>query len=947
MKSLLQRLARWSAAIRLSIARHGGGATGLLTVATRAVKVIRALGVRGFWQRVALATRKPSPITTRLATHRFAAPSPLSEVRLRVGIMAHVFYTDLLDEFATALENMPLPFDLLVSVMDATAAEQARHGLTGISKLHTLHIRVVPNRGRDIAPLLVAFREEILALDLVCHIHTKKSLYTGSEQSSWRQYLVNSLLGSSERIGWLLGMFQAEPRLGIIYPESHESVPLWAHTWLSNFSACNALAMQLGFSISQNQYIDFPAGSMFWARVDALRPLYELNLRLEDFPPEEGQIDGTLHHAMERMFVAVARQSGFVAGVLPADGGLALSTEGARNWHSALSTPLSTRLTLSALEAELISLDVFDTLVTRPFLTPEAARNYLANKVERTFGLSGFHALRELAEARARVRLGHDVDISAIYEDLAALSEAAAPIRQALLEYEIAFEQSLLRPRRGMIEAAAAGQARGKRLIAISDMYLDHVTLKKILPNEVTALPGNWYVSCETHLRKDDGGIWEWVSTQEAVEKARWLHVGDNELSDIQRPQLHRLLTPVHVIRPSALLDIVPSLRPLRPADGPQARWQDQLWLGLLANHFADIADTAPEQLLPKPVLSEFSFGYAVIGPLVLDYLAWLTRTALAQGHQHLLFLSREGYLLEKAFAVLKGVSPALAQLSGHYFLASRRGTGTPSLHVASDLRSLLGSTYVGNLHGLVRARLGEAAGDVVEAHLDMEALKQDIYLPEMQDATMEMLAPATAALLKLAAEERGHYLDYWHSVVGSGSALVADIGYAGTIQANLARMTGETVNGAYFALNAGANRLADNSLASARYFDGRHGEDADSSAILRHDLLLETLLTAPTAQFSHFTAGEHAPTAVYLQTESTPSYWNCIEKVHAGALAFVNAVCSITGDESHLLSLDRTLVQQPLICVGTGEWSAPWLADLAVADQFTGRGLVSASALA
>ncbi|WP_238319427.1 rhamnan synthesis F family protein, partial [Xanthomonas maliensis] len=138
MKSLLQRLARWSAAIRLSIARHGGGATGLLTVATRAVKVIRALGVRGFWQRVALATRKPSPITTRLATHRFAAPSPLSEVRLRVGIMAHVFYTDLLDEFATALENMPLPFDLLVSVMDATAAEQARHGLTGISKLHTL-----------------------------------------------------------------------------------------------------------------------------------------------------------------------------------------------------------------------------------------------------------------------------------------------------------------------------------------------------------------------------------------------------------------------------------------------------------------------------------------------------------------------------------------------------------------------------------------------------------------------------------------------------------------------------------------------------------------------------------------------------------------------------------------------------------------------------------------
>lgn len=932
-----------SLAVRAAVERHGGGWQGLLAVAARGWKVLRALGLSGFLRRLRhaghaqVSAPPPSDVV-------FPAPTPIERVQLRVGVMAHVFYPDLLDELAQALAAMPVPYVLMVSVVDDDAQAAARQRLSPLPHLQALHVRTVANRGRDLAPLIVTFREDVLALDVVAHWHTKKSLYTGSERQDWRHYLTTSLFGSTRRIGWILGMFQAEPRLGIVYPESFGGVPLWAHTWLSNLQACRELGQRLGISIDAAAYIDFPAGSMFWARVEALRPLYTLGLSLQDFPEERGQIDGTLQHALERMFVAVVRHQGLLAGILPADGALALSTEGSRNWMQAFQMPLATRLTLSAIEANVVSLDVFDTLVTRPFLTPAGAHAYLAHLAAETLGVAGFASLRDRAEARARTAAGRDVDLDAIYAAMAQLAEARDLPLGALQKLELDTEARLLQPRQALVAAANALAASGRRLVAVSDMYLNRADLQQVLPAAVRALPRAWYVSCETGWRKDDGQAWEQLPAREGVAERHWLHVGDNEQADIQRPQMHGYLTPVHVLRPSALFDVVPALRPLRPAAGANSAWQDQLWLGLLGRHLADLADTQPEQFGDRLRLaSPASLGYLVFGPLVADYLLWLSRLALSRGVGQILFLSREGYLLQKAFAQLQAACPPLAALRGSYVLASRRGTGVPTLREATDLDALLGSTYTGNLHALLQARLGTPATTAIAAQLGDAEMRSTVLLPEMRAALLQKLTPAMPALLHVAAAEREGYLRYWREAVADAPAMVADLGYAGTIQAQLGRLTGTALGGGYFAVNAGIAQVEPSGWAEARYFDGR-GTDAQTSPILQHDLLLETFLTAPDGQFSHFALRDDGTIEpVFADNELDPAHFATVAAVQQGALDFVADLCAVGGSETWQFIFDRTLIQTPLRCLGEGRWHAgDWARGLAVSDTFTGRGRVA-----
>ena len=99
---------------------------------------------------------------------------PTEPVRssLRVAVMFHCYYTDLLDRYRRYFNNIPIEFDLKIST-DTVEKRDAIAAAFADGPQRSIEIAVGPNRGRDVAPRFVHFRADYAQYDLVLHVHTK------------------------------------------------------------------------------------------------------------------------------------------------------------------------------------------------------------------------------------------------------------------------------------------------------------------------------------------------------------------------------------------------------------------------------------------------------------------------------------------------------------------------------------------------------------------------------------------------------------------------------------------------------------------------------------------------------------------------------------------------------------------------------------------------------
>ena len=236
------------------------------------------------------------------------AYGPQIALPLRIAVFLHAFHLDLLPEVRAYLEHIPFPADLFVS----TDTEPKREAVTAAFAdwpTGRVTVAATPNRGRDIAPKLYGFGAAHDDYEYVLHLHTKQSPHD-DRLAGWRGYLYETLLGSPEVVRGVFAAFAACPTLGLLAPQHVDELRPWIR-WGLNHRPAEALALRMGFPLPMEAPLDFPSGSMFWARTAALRPLLDLGLGFYDFPAEAGQTDGTLAHAIERLYFLVCEEAGF------------------------------------------------------------------------------------------------------------------------------------------------------------------------------------------------------------------------------------------------------------------------------------------------------------------------------------------------------------------------------------------------------------------------------------------------------------------------------------------------------------------------------------------------------------------------------------------------------------------------------------------------------------
>jgi lipopolysaccharide biosynthesis protein len=225
----------------------------------------------------------------------------------RPCIVIHAWYVETLQELLQAVLDSRLQARVVITTSHERNQEvQAIALANGVEAEVWCH----DNQGRDILPFLHAADRLLQENEsLVLKLHTKRSTHR-ENGDQWRRDMVEALLGPS-RAAANLAHLQGHPDIGLLAPAGH-LLPV-ADYLGGNSARMERLWAQLGLD-SLKADAQFASGSMFWARLEALRPLLDAHLLPSAFEPEAGQIDGTLAHAIERATGSVVIAAGYRIG---------------------------------------------------------------------------------------------------------------------------------------------------------------------------------------------------------------------------------------------------------------------------------------------------------------------------------------------------------------------------------------------------------------------------------------------------------------------------------------------------------------------------------------------------------------------------------------------------------------------------------------------------------
>lgn len=232
-----------------------------------------------------------------------------SRVDPKLCVHVHLFHQEMWNEFVAYLHNIPCRFTLLISICSDSSINYPADAIQKLPHLKSCIVKRVENRGRDVAPWVVDFCQEILDHELFVHLHSKRSDYN-SNYAGWRRFLLHNTLGRETICAQILNLFYQESSLGLVYPPYFSALPNQPR-WGANQNRVDGLLSNMGFKSMISRCPDYPAGSFFWARVKSIEPLLKMGLRHSDFEPELGQIDGTLGHAIERLLGVLPQAAGF------------------------------------------------------------------------------------------------------------------------------------------------------------------------------------------------------------------------------------------------------------------------------------------------------------------------------------------------------------------------------------------------------------------------------------------------------------------------------------------------------------------------------------------------------------------------------------------------------------------------------------------------------------
>lgn len=533
-------------------------------------------------------------------------------------------------------------------------------------------------------------------------------------------------------------------------------------------------------------------------------------------------------------------------------------------------------------QTELVSFDVFDTLVHRR-IAPEAIPRRVASKLEvelETRGAlkSGVDVLNERQAAYVeliseKVNSGLDLDVS-LELIVPRWIEACASrdlderleLTREIIEYEGHLESVATYPSPWVHGFLRTLRELDVRLVYASDMYLGYLNIQKLLEShDLGEFFEAGYVSGDFSLLKRTGRLFDKIVELEGKKPKQICHVGDDPVADGFQAASRGIAAfvvsdPTLEVRNSVLKKAFGSL-----STEPR----------LVGKIVAEFARCAPREVISR----EEAYGRRFLGPVFANFVHQVAEKANELELDAIYFASREGHVLIKLFAQLfdqlrDGSRPALdvrylevsrlvtlLSACGGFSLRSMVAVGSNSSQVT--IRSLL--SPFGLEPDLIYAFANSAGAPGIDENLpgDWRESPYIIRLAENPELAKEINQRSSQTKEKFHSylRDKGFFS---HSRVG-----FVDVGWGGQIQDNLfSSIQSEPARPEIFGLYLGVNRLANSRSIVGSRLIGLHADESrlewEPQASFRFPWGLEASIRAPHGTVVGYTAVDARVTPIY-----------------------------------------------------------------------------------
>ena len=335
----------------------------------------------------------------------------------------------------------------------------------------------------------------------------------------------------------------------------------------------------------------------------------------------------------------------------------------------------------------LYSFDVFDTVITRITATPQGIFALMQERMSREGRFASlpelirtnFCLLRTYAESLAHLQYTHDgiqeVTLDQIYKALTLNARLSMEQLEMLQALEIDTELQCVCPIEENIKRIEALLAQGERVVLISDMYLSRQVVEKMLSIASPVLGKlPLYLSSDWKKNKWHGGLFAIVKEQEQTEYADWLHIGDNEHSDVAVPKRFGIQTEWYKGAP-----FLEKETELLSVCGTDAHYQLNIGAARLARRKRGQAEGH----------AAWEIGCTYAGPILYPYVRWLLSESADRGLNRLYFIARDGFILKKIADII--IREEGLDIRTFYLYGSRKAWRMSSFsRENSDMRLLL-----------------------------------------------------------------------------------------------------------------------------------------------------------------------------------------------------------------------------------------------------------------